>query len=191
MSRRLAAIYLAGLLAIIALVGVGAFMALRPTDQTSQPQVSAAASQAPNVTTNRSAASQAPNMTTNGSASPEWLAAGDEMVQARATAVARNAKGELMYPNTTISMFGPYLTDPVDITKPGDYVLSAGPLRVDDSGFPTGFAVPLDVSSSFLWSINPIKDLSVMTSGGQKFVHLGLHVTKVTQPYSGLRIWVK
>src|SRR5262245_7884184 len=72
---------------------------------------------------------------TRGVDSPEWLAVGTAIVKGRQERLDKLARGELvMFPNAPNRTFGPYLTEPMDITHEGDYALRAGPMRDDDDG---------------------------------------------------------
>jgi hypothetical protein len=173
-SRRLALTYVLAPLFVIAVVFAIAFVLLQ-SSSSSQSQVNAAPPD------------QA--VTTNFSSSPEWLNAPAGVVKMRQDELAKRANGTSMMPNGLIPSFGPYMTDPVDITHNGDYVIRAGPLRSDDLSKPSGIDWPLDTNSYFdiAGKYQMLNGAKVSDIGGQRFLQFTLTVIDFKKPYVGLR----
>jgi hypothetical protein len=186
LSRRWAVSYVIALVSVVALAFVIAVVVLRSANGGSESSVNAAPPP------------QAP-VTGNGSSSPQWLTSGTAIAQGRQDERSKQANGKSMFPNGTIPSFGPYLTEPVDITKNGDYTLTAGPLRAEDSTNATGVGFPPDAEASFDLSGALVpgpqpgalqSEATVVVINGQRYLRVILHVKGFKQPYLGLRIWL-
>jgi hypothetical protein len=84
--------------------------------------------------------------------------------------------------------FGPYLSQPVDITGDGDYSIIIGPLSVSDSHVPVipGLHLPPDIS--FAPGVSS-QMATFVGADGQTYGKFTLHVSNITSIYIGLTVW--
>jgi hypothetical protein len=88
--------------------------------------------------------------------------------------------------------FGPYLSQPIDVTAAGDYTITIGPLSVSDAASSldqrAGFTVPGD--ATFSAAIDP--EMSTFTdSAGNIYGKFTMHVTNFRGAYEGLTVWAQ
>jgi hypothetical protein len=117
--------------------------------------------------------------TTNAASSQSWLNFG-------LVVIANRQNGSLGDPPA--DTFGPYLSQPVDITANGTYSIIIGPLSVADAQVPVipGLHLPYDVT--FTPGLNA--QMTTFTgSDGQTYGEFSLTVSDLTAPYNGLTVW--
>ena len=129
----------------------------------------------------------------NDSSSSSWSSIGEQIRQFRTRAQADKANGKLAIPDAIISTFGPYETEPIDISDVGRYELTAGPLSAADADRgETGLHsinFPPDADDHIQWQIN-VADIQIVLLNGMPFVRIPITVIRVVQPYLGLRLWL-
>jgi hypothetical protein len=123
--------------------------------------------------------------TTNFAASSKWATEGEQVRDFRSNLAKQIASGASVPPTDS---FGPYLSQPVDVTRDGDYDIVIGPLNSADADAPfvPGIHVPGDVG------FTNYVDHTLHTytaSDGKVYGKFTLVVSDFKAEYDGLTIW--
>ena len=120
--------------------------------------------------------------TTNDAQSETWKSIGADVVARRQ---AGPAEGQPAF-----DTFGPYLSQPVDVTGNGDYPVVIGPLNAADqeAEIIPGILIPEDIK----FDARADHNFSTFTGAdGSTYGRLVLHVSNFQSEYAALTIWTK
>lgn len=133
-----------------------------------------------------SATTTAAVTTSNVANSPAWA---NEGKQALATPL-------VSVPNSTINdqvgapgVFRPVLSQPVNISQPGDVTLTAGPVTPGSKPTTITVVFPSDSRSFFTWDYPFVTAPHLVQANGVTAVQIVVRVTHVSKSYDGFTVW--
>ena len=86
--------------------------------------------------------------------------------------------------------FGPYLSQPLNVTGNGDYSVTIGPLSQLDAG--KSVVMTISLPGDLTFSANPSHELVTFKGGdGQTYGKFALQVTNYKTEYDGLTVWTQ
>ncbi len=106
-----------------------------------------------------------------------WLAVGEQIRQ------ARRADPGLQH------VINVQLSAPVDVTKPGTYVMEIGPVPARTKPGDFGMTLPPDIGDHFDLQGSPLQGVTFVHRATGVFVQVHLRITLVRAPYHHLTAW--
>jgi hypothetical protein len=119
--------------------------------------------------------------------SRQWAAEGARLIKFKAS-MLKNLPAHLPAPANTGSYA--YQSQPVDITKAGNYILNFGPVdaKFDYPNSPQ--AVVFDFPPDTKFSVTPAGNISMVTLNGKRYLQAEVAVTNFSAPYCSLTGWI-